>query len=274
MDDYTGPAIYSSAVAVAILCGLAVFLDIPPFIWHARNHNFAAASLVLWVILINLMYFVNAIIWPNDDVATWFSGIILCDIEIKLQVGSWVAIVGSLACIMRNLARVMDTEAGIFVPTKAQRIRQRAVDITLCFGFPVLIIALSCIPQYYRYFLVGINGCVPAFDESWPTIAIIYIWPPILSLVDTYYAGTSCFHILPYQANTAQSSSYFASNATAAPSPRYSPPPAPPNPVSCVFSSCPCFSFSSLSRSNFTSFTAMCAPPSAPPSHISEPGNT
>jgi len=188
-SPYTGPAIYNAAIVVAILSGLAVILDIPPLIWHARNNNLAAASLVFWVILLNSMYFMNALIWRNDDIDSWYNGQGLCDIQVKLQVGSWVAVSGALACIMRNLARVMDTENSILVATKAQRLHRKAFDVFFCFGFPLVIMALSYIPQHYRYYLLGISGCAPSFDTTWPTIVLVYMWPAIISLADAYYAG-------------------------------------------------------------------------------------
>lgn len=192
--SYSGPAVFPNAIIIAALSSLTIILDIPPLVWHARNHNFAAASLVFWVILLNLMYFVNAIIWRNDDAASWNDGKDLCDVEVKLQVGAWVALTGALACIMRNLARVLDTENGLLIPTKAQRIRRQAYDIFLCFGFPVIIMGVSYIPQHFRYFLIGISGCTPSFDLSWPSIVLVYIWPPILSLIDACYASKSIFH--------------------------------------------------------------------------------
>jgi len=243
MDDttsYTGPAVYTTAIVIALLSGVSVILDLPPLIWHARNHNLAAASLVFWVILLNFMYFLNAIIWRNDDLASWYNGQGLCDIEIKLQVATWVALPGSLACIMRNLARVMDTE-NFKIPTKQERRRQLLLDGVLCFGFPLLIAALSVIPQQGRYFLFGISGCAPSFDTTWPTLVVVFIWPAILSLVDAYYASKFPNRLSKLQGPqlTApnESSSSTACNATVAHSPKSSRRPERQSPASCASSS-------------------------------------
>lgn len=191
MTDPPSLSVYPTAVVVAVLSGVAVLLDIGPFIWHFKNRNLAAGSLVFWIIILNLTNFINAIIWPNDNVSTWWLGYGLCDIEVKLFVGTWVALTGALACIMRNLARVMDTANTVLVPSKAQQLRQRVIEIALIFAAPVLLMLFHYIVQSNRYYLWAIAGCNPGFDNSWVSIVLIFIWPPIFSLIDTYYAGES-----------------------------------------------------------------------------------
>jgi pheromone a factor receptor len=180
---------YPSAVVLPVFSALTVVLDLPPLIWHCKNRNLAASSLVFWIILLNLFNVVNAIIWPTDNVEAWWNGVGLCDVEAKLYVGAWVALTGAIASIMRSLARIMDTDNQVLIPSKGQRRRQLALDLLLCVGAPVLVMALHYITQFNRYYVFAIAGCVPGFDNSWPTTLLVFMWPPILTLLASFYAG-------------------------------------------------------------------------------------
>ncbi|KAI4241281.1 MAG: hypothetical protein LQ352_007479 [Teloschistes flavicans] len=126
-----------AAIVLPTLALITLFLDLPPLVWHIKNRNLAACNLIAWTILFNLGSLVNALIWPTDDIQNWFHGLVLCDIEVKLQLAATFGISGSLACIMRSLARVLDTERTVLAMTEKQRHRELAVTTLLCFGGPV-----------------------------------------------------------------------------------------------------------------------------------------
>ena len=176
-------------VAVPLLALVALTIDIPPFFWHIRNRNLAASSLVFWVFLSNLMNFINALVWPTDDVQNWWDGLVLCDIEVKLMIGATVGVVGSLACIMRNLARVLDTDRTVMSPSKAQRRRHTAIQLLFCFGGSLYLMLVHYVVQPNRYYIFAISGCTSSFDNSWPKLVLVLIWPPILCLVVVYYSS-------------------------------------------------------------------------------------
>lgn len=188
MDESTFP-VTPNAVAVPILALITLIIDTPPFVWHIRNRNLAASSLVFWVIIANLMNFINPLIWPTDDIQHWWHGQILCDIEIKLMMAINFGVVGSMLCIMRNLAKALDTEQAILSPSKAQRRRQTIIDCLFCFGGPIYVMLIHYIVQPNRYYIFAISGCTSSFDNSWPKLALVFIWPPIICLVDAYYSG-------------------------------------------------------------------------------------
>lgn len=177
------------AVAVPTLALITLIIDTPPLIWHIRNRNLAASSLVFWVLISNLMNFVNALIWPTDDIFHWWDGSGLCDIEVKLMLAAGFGVIGSLACIMRSLATVLDTNRTILSPSKAQRRRKIIVDCLFCFGGPIYCMAFVYIVQPDRYWIFAISGCTATVSYSWPTIVLIEMWPPILCLVAVYYSG-------------------------------------------------------------------------------------
>ena len=90
---------------------------------------------------------------------------------------------------MRKLAKVMDTKNIVMAPSRAQRIREAVLEILWCFGFPILLMLIYYIVQPIRYFLWGISGCNAAFDNSWPSVVLVMMWSPIVSLVGSYYSG-------------------------------------------------------------------------------------
>ncbi|KAF2086991.1 fungal pheromone STE3G-protein-coupled receptor, partial [Saccharata proteae CBS 121410] len=191
--------VYGTAVVVAVLAALAILLDIPPLVWHFRNRNIAAGSLVLWLLFLNLAIFVNAILWPTDDISIWWTGSGLCDIEVYMFVGSWIGVVGAIACILRGLANVLDTKNTVVTTSKNDRRRKYAMEITVCFGLPVIQMALYYIVQPIRYFIYGISGCTPAADNSWPSIVLVALPPVLVCLVCAFYACLVLYRLYRYR---------------------------------------------------------------------------
>lgn len=188
MDESAYP-VYPSAIAVPILAALALVLDVPPLVWHINRRNLAAASLVFWIMLSNVMNFTNSLIWRTDDISAWWSGAGLCDVEVKLQIASSFGFVGSQVAIMRNLAKVLNTKSTVLSPSRSERRRETALGLMLCFGGPIYAMAIHYIVQPSRYYVFTISGCTVSYDSSWPKLVLILIWPPIMGIVVVYYSG-------------------------------------------------------------------------------------
>ena len=197
------PAVYPAGIVLAFLSAATLLLDIPPFIWHVNHRNLAPATLIMWIILLNFTNVLNVILWPNDNYTPHtYHGEGVCDVEAKFFVGSWVALPCAFASILRNLARVMDPENIILSPTKAQKWRERAIDLLLTWACPIYLMAVHYVVQPNRYILTGISGCFPSFDESWLSSVLVFMWPCIFVLIDAYYAGKSQTPVnLPHLAN-------------------------------------------------------------------------
>lgn len=229
MDNNTNLSLtpYPSAILLATFSLLLVFLILPPMLWHLSNRNIGATSLILWFLVLNLQDFLNAVIWSHDDIARWFEGYVLCDIEVKIMIAATVGVPSSVTCVLRALAKVMDTERTSLGLTKAQRRRGYAVDLMLCAGFPVLQMVFHYIVQSERYYVVGISGCTPAVGDTWVTDLLIVAPPAAWTLVGGYYSGKCCVLESPslkkYLLMISQRSSSSACTAIAATSPPSSP---------------------------------------------------
>lgn len=178
-----------AAVAIPVLSIITLVLCFPPFVWHVRHRNIAASSLVFWIVLDNIFNFINALIWPTDNIASWWNGNGLCDIEVKLMAAATVGLNGSMACIMRNLAQVMNTKSTVLEPSGARRRREMVINLLFCFGCPIYLMVIHYVVQPNRYYLFAISGCTTSYDNSWPSIVLVFIWPPILCILATYYAS-------------------------------------------------------------------------------------
>ncbi|PWW70796.1 fungal pheromone STE3G-protein-coupled receptor, partial [Tuber magnatum] len=172
------------------LSGLSTLVALIPLAWHIRNGNTAAICLIVWITLFNFLSFSNAIIWGGSgfDIYTAWDGKIFCDIEIKIFIASGAGMVGSVAAIARNLARVMSHKVSV-IKTKRARRRELAQDLLLCLGLPIWMMTMHYFVQPSRYLLLATTGCAPTIGDSWPSIPLILVWPPIISLVSAYYAG-------------------------------------------------------------------------------------
>ncbi|RMX86092.1 hypothetical protein D0869_03335 [Hortaea werneckii] len=191
--------VYTSAIVLAFFSLLVIFLIIPPLVQHWRNRNIGATLCVFYAMIMNLMAFINAVLWPNDDFEHWYNGNGLCDVEVKLQIAWSVAAPATLVCVLRALANAMDTDRLRLSKTKAQRWRGYAVDLTLCVGIPLLSMIFHFIVQSNRYFLYGISGCMPSASQTYLTVGLIYIPPLLLVLVDAYFALLILYRLCRYR---------------------------------------------------------------------------
>ncbi|KAF2811356.1 STE3-domain-containing protein [Mytilinidion resinicola] len=190
---------YTVAVVIPVLSAITIVLDIPMLIWHCHQRNLAATSLVLWIMIMNLVNVINAIIWPRDNLTEWWNGNVLCDIESRLVIGAWVALPGGLACILRRLAKVLDTKNIVVAPSRAHRIRELVFDLLWCWVFPVLSMVMYYFVQTIRYFIYGIQGCGPGFHTSWASVVFVWIWPPIIDSFAAYYSVVLVYRLYKYR---------------------------------------------------------------------------
>jgi pheromone a factor receptor len=180
---------YPAAIILATLSLLVALLIIPPMLWHLSNRNIGATSLILWLLILNLQDFLNAVIWSHDNIPYWFGGNVLCDIEVKITIAVFVGVPSSVACVLRALAKVMDTERVSLGLTKNQKRRAIAIDLLWCAGFPALQMFFHYVVQTRRYYIVGIAGCMPANSRSWVTDLLITAPQVVWTVVGCYYAG-------------------------------------------------------------------------------------
>lgn len=188
-DGLLSSQIYPVGIALATLSLATMLLILPPMFWHLRNRNIGATSFVFWLAISLFFNFLNALLWSSNNRDTWYNGAGLCDVEIRLQTVSQVALPASFACTLRALAVVLDTKRGTLVQTAKQKRRQYAVELLCCFGLPMLQMLSLYVVQSGRYYIYGIAGCTPMLAGSWLTVLLLYVPPAVWECVDAYFAS-------------------------------------------------------------------------------------
>lgn len=199
---YTEEETSAQAIAIPIFGTIALLLLIAPFVVQARGGNIGQCAQFFWISLCNFFTVTNAIIWPNFNWMDWYNGHGYCDIQAKLFFPTFTGVACATVCITRRLALAVDPNKMQISETRRQRVQAATEDLLICFLFPVLQIALHYVVQYGRYYITAIGGCLASYDNSWPTILIMYIWPLIFSLINCYYSGQSPGGIFLFSTNT------------------------------------------------------------------------
>ena len=200
MDALDQPGLYqtgANAVALPLFAILALLINFVPFRLLYRVKNVAGCTLIITVAISNLISVVNSLLWPNDNFDTWYNGVGLCDIEVQIKVPLYTLIATSLCSITRSLARALDTDNATLHESKGMKRRRLIFDALFCFGMPFLQLVLHYIPSDARFGIYPVYGCLTFFDASWPTIVIMYMWPPIFSVLNCFYAGKSKIPLFP-----------------------------------------------------------------------------
>ena len=187
------PSTWVATIAVSAL--FSVLLCIPPLILQARLRNTAISVLIASALISNILNFLNALIWPTENPTGLWHGQGLCDIEIKLRIGLDMTISGGLACVFRQLSLIVDPDHHALQLSRFQ-IRNKVIFETIfCMILPILRMVLSYVVQPDRYWILGIYGCTPPVDISWPSYALVLAWPVAVSLLSVWYGGLVIFQM-------------------------------------------------------------------------------
>lgn len=192
MDNSTAPVDYpitANGVILPIMAILSIAISYVPLLSLIRVKNIAVITLVILSAWTNLLVFLNAVIWPNDNQATWFNGHGLCDIEVSLKNPVYTLLATSICCLMKDLAQAVDLDNPRLFESRAMRRRRITVDVLIIFAVPVMMTALHYIVQEQRYALVAVYGCIDWLDDSWLRLVLLSIWPVVFSVPTCYYAG-------------------------------------------------------------------------------------
>ncbi|KAJ7191659.1 pheromone A receptor-domain-containing protein [Mycena pura] len=167
----------SALPALPFVAAALVLVTLPH---HWRVGNIATLSIIAWLTVYDLISGINAIIWSgNADVIApvW------CDIVTKITVGAYVGLPCCCLCVAKRLNRIA---YGIEMFPRGRW--QRMLDIMVCWGLPMLVMAfVHYIVQGHRFDIVENIGCLSATYTSWPTIIIFSLPPMIAALLALFF---------------------------------------------------------------------------------------
>ncbi|KAF8153838.1 GPCR fungal pheromone mating factor [Crassisporium funariophilum] len=167
----------------------AAVLVLIPLPWHWRARNVPTLSIIAWLFISNIIYGVNSIIWANN---VNIVAPIWCDIVTKLQIGATMALPACCLCLCIHLERIASVRQ---VSTTAQdKLRRMIFDSLMCWGIPMIYMALHYIVQGHRFDIVEDFGCRPSIFNSLQSILIIWLPPLIVVVLTLVFAGLALYH--------------------------------------------------------------------------------
>jgi pheromone a factor receptor len=168
-----------------ILCIPAAYFN-----WKVPGRSWATLILIGWIFIMNLLSFIDSLIWAGDDVDTWWDGKVYCDIGSRIKAEFPLGVPGAAIGICRFLAAATSPNPSQRSLKHTQR-RRNIIDFCLGVVLPIICMGLKEIVCPKRYYILQIRGCTGSTDDSWPTIPLYYLWPMTLTLIASGYAGNS-----------------------------------------------------------------------------------
>ncbi|KAH8590009.1 pheromone A receptor-domain-containing protein [Bisporella sp. PMI_857] len=213
----SGPyRVAGNTIAVSTVSGLLILSNVVPFLSLYSAKQIPACTIIIVTDIILFFTFINAIIWPTDNFATWWNGAGLCDIEVILRSVFATLIESATCCLTRNLSIAVDVDNNPrLFETTAMRRRRLMGELVLCFGIPFFQLVFHYFIQSGRYAIVTVYGCTDVIDNSWVTVFLFLIWPVIFTLMNLYYAVLVLIRLRRHRGNLSSTLSSSGSRFTA-----------------------------------------------------------
>ncbi|KAF7327355.1 STE3-domain-containing protein [Mycena kentingensis (nom. inval.)] len=155
-----------SGALLPLISFLSIFLCGVPLVLNWRGANIPLLAILCWLLVSSMTRAVSAFLW-NGNIDT--QALVYCDITTKLQIGSDIALPASAFALALQVYRIT-----------LQKSRLGAViELPICVGFPVVIMALHTIVQGHRFDIYEDLGCQPAIYVSLPSVIILDL-PPLI----------------------------------------------------------------------------------------------
>ncbi|KAF7304158.1 Fungal pheromone STE3G-protein-coupled receptor [Mycena indigotica] len=180
-----------SALPAAPFIALILLLLTVPHHWRMRS--FPTLAIIVWLSLHNLIEGVSAAVWDGNVDPRGLPAKVYCDITTKLLLGAEVGLPGCCLCLARRLYRIV---SGYGELSGAERcLYDRVIDIWLCWGMPILVMALHIIVQGHRFDLIEDIGCQPAIYFSWPSLLILNLTVFLSGILSPVYSACTFYKL-------------------------------------------------------------------------------
>nr|CAG8515275.1 3759_t:CDS:2 [Entrophospora candida]CAG8576959.1 11811_t:CDS:2 [Entrophospora candida] len=169
---------------------MAVILCIIPGIFHIQNKNWGAIFMSFWVSLINLIIFINSILWANDleDKAPAY-----CYITAPLVNAAHFGILASAGCMIHTLHNYVVKPTLL---TERVRRNQTCIDFVLSIIVPFILTGLTYLNAQYVYGIRPVLGCFIQASQTWVYIIVDGMWPVLISGIGCYFAARTAYTII------------------------------------------------------------------------------
>lgn len=190
-DDYgPSPGMITNIVFRFILnLGAALACLIPMRLFY-RNRELAGTAMVIATAMLNFYYGVDSIIWPNNNIETWFKGYGWCDTQLVLWIPLETINSAAICAVMQNIANQVSLMRASGLTSHEKR-RKHLVQALIIFPVPALQIILYYFSIGMRYNISGIIGCQAVFQTNWVFLVLFVLPCPIFAVAAAYFAGKS-----------------------------------------------------------------------------------
>lgn len=167
---------------------IAIFISFVParLLWW--NGEFAGTVFCLNIIISNFFYVLNALIWHDNNVETWWAGYGWCDLQVYIVFALQTSYNICLFEIMRGLAsKVSAQQLGAL--TAAEKRRQHLISALIIFILPLLQVVLTYFILMRRYNVSTLAGCTAVYDPNWIFLLFFVIPSPLFIVGASTMAG-------------------------------------------------------------------------------------
>lgn len=139
------------------------------------NKNIPALALLIYVEIMMIEGFVNAIIWGGSNYVSAWNGRGWCDVMIRIQIAAPVGISSSISCVSFNLLMIFLTNSMTTFWFGNKWVKP-CCEIFFSVIFPLIISGVTYFAQSFRYIVSRYSGCsVPLANEA-ISIVTFYLW--------------------------------------------------------------------------------------------------
>ncbi|KAL8356568.1 hypothetical protein RB601_001737 [Gaeumannomyces tritici] len=169
---------------LAVLANVAIWV---PFRLLWKNGEFGATLLCGVVMLMNTIYFINGLIWRDDDTASWYDGTGWCDLQAYTILPLRTLYAASVMVIMRHLAQQLNLSrvSGL---THAEKRRRNLVQAAIVFPLPLLQVALTYPLLQTRYAIMPLLGCEPYLASNPLSLTFFVLAQPVFCVGALVYS--------------------------------------------------------------------------------------
>ncbi|KAF9522218.1 GPCR fungal pheromone mating factor [Crepidotus variabilis] len=161
---------------------LALVLCLIPLPWHIQAWNAGTCAFMVWVALWCLNGFVNALVWRgnlNNPAPVW------CDISTKFEIGATIGIPAAILCISRRIYSLVSGSSKAYNDKR----RMIMIDLSICLGFPVIIMILHYVVQDHRFDILEDVGCQAVTYNTPLAYVLVHMWPVVFGVISLIYSA-------------------------------------------------------------------------------------
>jgi pheromone a factor receptor len=153
-----------------------------------KNGEFAASVWCVINMILNVYYVVNALIWRNDNVQTWFDGRGWCDLQIYTVYPFQTIYAACVFTIMHNLA----TKVGMMRATSlssSEKRRRNIREALILFIIPLLQVIMTYFVLEQRFNVATLIGCRNIYHRNWVYVIIFNFPIPIFTILAVFFSS-------------------------------------------------------------------------------------